>query len=797
VRNVNDAPQDYASGYYVEFKTATVVGFTGTPVTGPTIGQTYVGLETFRRYGYGADFSGGTAQQRVQLDDGAEYYRNSTSATAWGPWTVKTNLQTEVNLQDLLQLNGTAKVSLTGEVRWTQRLITMSAGATPQEPSGYHDLVMPADGTAIPIQGGGTRTVVAPTAGETGASGGILINNWETLWYRAVRGSNNSSLFGNFLITSYTTNANTATPGILNEASYPGTHAGEWIRVVSKDDNHKFKWGTGDVVGYGGQFGGGHDLTIANWTAMKNRGHAIGYAFTTFVANDPSNFGLTGVIRWINAGSQPFVNSQGFVDATPRPAGTIVKGVNGAPDRTWRALAAADGVEKFGGARRGNLPISATSTVVDLNSNETLYYACNIDNTGTDTGTWYVDRFAGNVSIPIHWLPVASRQTVGASNTIQFLVGGVRRAIRAGEAVWFGSNDGDIDRLHRRMGVTHTGLKYTRWSHGGIFSGTGANGLVAGPDGILVSWSNNQMIYGISDGYASWGNQYTYINMPTIGTAIPYVNTDGAVGITRVVQDISGRPYIPMSSWDSLWFIPPADTPGSGSAVGDYVMSNYLPGNHSIPAGAVRVAHYNGSRGQVTNGEGKARIAWADGTITQPGIALASTTPALRVQNDQAQGSGDWRLLTVAGQTGPGMSAVMPAVAGVVGPYAAPFTAFYRYNTVESDPRGQIELEGLIALNNNIVGTQNVAFMAGVQVRGQPIYMGQMHRSTSGDAQPIPVQLRFVNSTINGQSGVAIQVYGDSGNTLNDYATLGPNGGAQAAGVPLWLSVGPLTLPHA
>jgi hypothetical protein len=143
------------------------------------------------------------------------------------------------------------------------------------------------------------------------------------------------------------------------------------------------------------------------------------------------------------------------------------------------------------------------------------------------------------------------------------------------------------------------------------------------------------------------------------------------------------------------------------------------------------------------------------------------------------------------------MTAALPAVAGVVGPYAAPFTAFYRYNTVANDPRGQIEIEGLITLNNNIVGTQTVAFLNGVQVRGNPIYMAQMMRSTSADAQPIPVQLRFANQTINGQVGVAVQVFGGSGDTLNDYATLGPNGGAQAAGVPLWLSLGPLTLPHA
>jgi hypothetical protein len=533
---------------------------------------------------------------------------------------------------------------------------------------------------------------------------------------------------------------------------------------------------------------------------MKARVQLGGYAYTTFATGVPQRFGMTGAIRWIDAGITGHINSQGYVDNTQagRANGRVVIGVNGAASRAWETVTAADAIAKFGGALRGTEAITAASTVVQLNDNETLYYAPDLpNNVPNDAGTWYVSGYSGAVSIPVHWLPVASYQVTGAQSTTQVLLGGVQRSLRAGEAVFFGKHDGDIDRLHRRMGVTHTGLKYTRWSHGGIFSGAGANGLIAGPDGILVSWDANQMIYGISDGYTSWGNQYTYINPPAIGTAIPYVNTNGAVGITRVVQSISGRAYIPMSVWDSLWFIPPAYTSGAGSANGDFVMSNYQPGNHSIPPGAVRVAHYNGSRGQVTSGDGKARIAWADGTITQPGIALASATPALRVQNDHAQGTGDWRLVTVAGQTAPGMTAALPAVAGVVGPYDAPYTAFYRYNTIESDPRGQIEIEGLITLNNNIVGTQTVAFLNGVQVRGQPIYMGQMQRSTSADAQPIPVQMRFVNQTINGQVGVAIQVFGGSGDTLNDYATLGPNGGAQAAGIPQWLSLGPLTLPHA
>jgi hypothetical protein len=800
VRNVNDTPDQYAPGYYVEFKTSTVVGFDNTATGGPSAGQTYVGLETFRRYGYAADLSGGPVQQRVQMDDGREYYRNSLTATTWTPWTVKTSLQSEFNLQDLLQMNGTAKVSLAGQVRWTNRLITMTAGVTPQENDGYHSIYMPADGFAVLVQGGGTRPVVAATAGQSAATGGIQLNNWETLWYRATRRTGEPTINANFLITTYLTNANIAVPGMLNEASYPGTHAGEWIRVVSRDDSNKFYWGTGDVLGLAGQFGGGHDLTIAHWSAMKARVQLGGYAYTTFATSLPQRFGMTGSIRWIDAGITAHINNQGYVDNTQagRANGRVVIGVNGAANRTWETVTAADAIAKFGGAQRGVEPITAASTVVQLNDNETLYYAPDLpNNVPNDAGTWYVSGFSSAVSIPVHWLPVASYQVTGAQSTTQVLLGGVQRSLRAGEAVFFGKHDGDIDRLHRRMGVTHTGLKYTRWSHGGIFSGTGANGLVAGPDGILVSWDANQMIYGISDGYTSWGAQYLYINPPAIGTAIPYVNTNGAVGITRVVQSISGRAYIPMSVWDSLWFIPPAYSGGAGSANGDFVMSNYQPGNHSIPPGAVRVAHYNGSRGQVTSGEGKARIAWADGTITQPGIALASTTPALRVQNDHAQGNGDWRPLVYPGQTGPGMSAAMPAVTGVGGAYSAPYTAFYNYRTVDDDPRGNIHLEGLILLNNNVPANGRLAFLPGVSVRGNPIISAPSIASTNGDDKVIPAELRFNNVTVNGSNGVEIQAYTNSLNAGNIYRTLGANGGAAAAGVPQWVSLSNIILPHA
>jgi hypothetical protein len=357
-----------------------------------------------------------------------------------------------------------------------------------------------------------------------------------------------------------------------------------------------------------------------------------------------------------------------------------------------------------------------------------------------------------------------------------------------------------MDSLRRNQNISHKGLKYCRWTLATQFAGTGANGLLGSASGIYSSWDDNTLIYGISDGYSNFGNQYSYINPPTAGYNIPVVSTNS--NITRTVKTIGGKRYIPLGVWEALFWIPPAYTSGTGSVDGDFVISYYGNANQHLPPSAVMVLKYEGT-GSSASGIGavKNRIKFADGTYIQPGLSFPPSL-ALELANDHAQGSGDWRAVTVAGgtvaaRTAPGMSAPLPAVAGVVGQYGAPFTAFYRYNTLDSDPRGQIEIEGLIQLSGNIVGTQTVAFLNGVQVRGNPIYMAQMNRSTSADAQPIPVQVRFTNQAINGQNGVAIQVFGGSGDTLNNYATLGPNGTAQAAGVPQWLSLGPVTLPHA
>jgi hypothetical protein len=103
----------------------------------------------------------------------------------------------------------------------------------------------------------------------------------------------------------------------------------------------------------------------------------------------------------------------------------------------------------------------------------------------------------------------------------------------------------------------------------------------------------------------------------------------------------------------------------------------------------------------------------------------------------------------------------------------------------------------LILLNNNVPANGRLAFLPGVQVRGNPIISAPSIASTNADDKVIPAELRFNNVTVNGSNGVEIQAYTNSLNAGNIYRTLGANGGAAAAGVPLWVSLNNIILPHA
>jgi hypothetical protein len=116
----------------------------------------------------------------------------------------------DFDMQNMLEISGTAKVSLDNMVSWSNRFITMSAGSRNQETSGYHDITFPAVGTLIPHSNGTNVTVVAATAGQTGLSGGVLLNIWESLWYFVPRGTSAGSVAGYFRIQAYSNAASAA-----------------------------------------------------------------------------------------------------------------------------------------------------------------------------------------------------------------------------------------------------------------------------------------------------------------------------------------------------------------------------------------------------------------------------------------------------------------------------------------------------------------------------------------------------------------------------------------------------------
>jgi hypothetical protein len=77
-RNVNTAPSGRDKGLYVDFKTQSVIGLTGS--------GTYAGVLTFRAYGNGTDLSGGQPIQIAYDEAGNLQTRYGSSASAWGSW---------------------------------------------------------------------------------------------------------------------------------------------------------------------------------------------------------------------------------------------------------------------------------------------------------------------------------------------------------------------------------------------------------------------------------------------------------------------------------------------------------------------------------------------------------------------------------------------------------------------------------------------------------------------------------------------------------------------------------------
>jgi hypothetical protein len=721
------------------FKQSTSIGMTGIPNV-----PVYVDLITTRQYASGTDFSGGQVRQDVDLPDGRQYFRIGTSATTWGAWALE-NIKPRY-LQDRFTSQATTKVSVTGEIRWSGFYHVMSYGANTTEPSGFFRIDMPADGVAISVANGTTRVVAAAVAGSPLLTGGIQLNTFESLYYKHPVGGSATFNAANLLIVPYTTN--TQNNSIFTESN-------DWIMIARRDDGASFQLGTGDVVGFGGQIGRGGYITSAEWAAMKQRVMGSGYFFSPGGnTTTPTAFGFTGTIRWMGGGSPSNVNGSGYTDVSTRAVGLVVRGVNNAAARAWRLMTAAEKPSWFGGMTRGIDPIlAASTTVVDLLDNETLYWVVNIDS--PTTGEWVVAGYSGNVAVSEHWLPVASRQATGGHGTIQVLLGGVQYALKAGDARFTSTNDATIDAVRRTQNIQFDGPKYCRFTTANFFSGTGANGLLGGTSGVMVSWDIDRLIYGIGEGYASFGNQFTWIQPPAAGTAIPVVSTNS--NITRVVQQIGAHRYIPLGPWEVLLAIPPAHSGGGSTSDFDFVIGYYGTANQHIPPSAIVIAKVFSA--PSVNGNNKTRVRFADGSYMQAGGAIAAATIA---EYDQAQGSGDWRSIVIAGQTPPAASAAVPAVVGV-----SQSSAIYNYVSTSSDPRGRVELEGLINVTGNVPDGTVIGFIPGIFARSPGQFIPVVQRHGANNVVPGFGFITLTDATIGGQSGSQILLYGMSASNVS------------------------------
>lgn len=773
VRVIDDQPQVYGGGIYWEFKQSNTIWITTANwIPSPS---SYAWLQTFRRYATGTDFSWWPARQEAELDDGRKYYRLSTSATTRWPWILMNKLSNDFDIQNLLQLNGSAKVSLNGEVSWSNRFITMTAWVRVQETSWYHDINMPAVGTAIPVSNGTTVIVTAATAGQTWLSWGIALNNRQSLWYRVPKWSSAWIVAANFRIQNYS-DSTTWVNGIMWIAVNPTQDASEWVLICSRDDNNQFKFWTGDTAWLWFQFWQWMDIQEASSRQSDKSRYLInGYAFRPRnLTSSTTSFWFNWYIRTISTGwNNWYSNSSGYRDINVPAVGTVIYWVWWVANSVRRATTANDAMYRMWETYLWEWPNASTPVMDFANTYQALWFAHDV-NWWTWTGTWYITSYGNNFSIPPHWIFIAQRDESGLINIFTW------ERLNRWEFLRQAKREQILNKS--RFTITSKWDFDCRFTQANFFSGTWANGIATSSNTawVLIHRQDNNGMMAAMDS-DQW-RPYTRLNIPADWYAIPMLDTAGTR--TRVVQTLWGRKYIPLSARESLIYIPQQNWPSSSTVDRGWFVVNYWDSRH-IPANAMTIATWSADGSTSWASVNKTRIKMWDWTYIQPWNSIAVWTPT---RWDHAQGTmiWDWRDVIVAGSTPIAWTAPLAAVIWVAWNYWAPYTAKYKYQTTTEDPRWEIKLKGIIALNWYVIGTPNIAFIAWVSLFEQQIIWTIATGSIFWDAKPIYTQLRFNNWTVWWQNWILIQIYGWS-----MWATA-PNW--SWAWIPAWISLDNITL---
>jgi hypothetical protein len=669
------------------------------------------------------------------------------------------------NFYQHVKLNGIAKVSLNGSVSWTNRLIVISDGVSADsDNTGYWEIMMPAVGTAIPIAGGGTVTVTAAAGGQ---SGGIVLPNWNALWYRLPLEAASTSVPGNFMVVPYTS------------VFAADEH---WVCVVSREDFNEYKWADGSTLVIGEQ-SGTKTQSLQFWALnQKANQHNPG---TIFVAPGVGGgvagaaaIGFTGYLRTIGAGNN--AETSAYYDIAQPTVGTVIYDVNGNPSgRTWRAPVAGDRLAQLGDLSRSWLPgggslTYATHPLADLQSEETLWFAVNMGVANNPaSGIWVITPYgAGNQFVqPINWVMVAHRQNVAP--TLEVFGG---ESIAPGDHTSHAQTlTGTLSRIRHSVQTPLQANVSTAWTPNTYFAGTGANGVLSSTAGAFVKWAGTLAYVGISDGLSSAiggggagsGPVYIGLQMPPAGTAIPVL---GSATVTRVVDAVMG---IPLAAWENLFYLPADYIGGTSTVAGGWVVASYSSAA-AVPHNAVKVAQFLYA-GSVVSFVGTVPFLSAgDAVLTQASSRMwvmgeyyalgASNGGAVGNRGSIGSTSAYQPLLfgaAAAGATGAGINAVQyPG-------FEAKFRITSDRQTRTLRTTGLIQFPTAATLSPGNI----IAFMPGVNVNNATLTDALLQGQVGG-ANYRNIDIRLQNATVAGIAGAQVVAAGLA--TNNAAINMGP-----------------------
>jgi hypothetical protein len=649
------------------------------------------------------------------------------------------------DLQHHTRLNGVAKVSLNGEVTWTGRFITMNAVHPDTNNIGFWDMVAPTG--AVAVVGGGTRPVNAAAGGNTG---GVLLNNWDALWYRLPFEAANTTVNANYLIVPYT--------AVFDADEH-------WIMVVAREDDNTYRMADGSTLTLGEQ-SGTKDAQNTEMSTNLGQWYGLQFAAPGFAAVVPGAmaYGFTGSLRTLGAGVANEQLNSGYFDVLLPTVGTVIYDAAGAPSgRTWRAPVAADRMSHMGDLpRSGYGYTAATHPLADIVGNETLWFNANPQT--TSGGTWHITPYTANFGgRRSNWIRVATFQ-VSQYNGLNVFG---ERAIACGDFVSYNdtvTQQGSIDLTRFSPGLQTTPM--VAWTPVGHFTGAAANGITSGAYGVFVKWSGNAYYTGISHGFSSAGsggggasgNQYLSLTVPAAGTQIPVI---GYTGLTRTVDALMG---IPLGPWEALYYVPPAYIGGTGSVDAGWVVAAYSVGA-ALPHNAIKVAQFlweGRAAGlvaappfagtNITGGYQTVRL-WFLGTFHSPGAGVGAIGNLGTIGGTEA-----FRTLSYGAAAG-----------GIANVQSYPgFEAGYRLNGEDRSLR-RLQTVGLIQFP--AAGTLNVgaiiAFMPGVTVTRPFLTQAMFFVSTA--VGYITIDLRLTNATVLGVAGAQVSVAGISNTASRTY----------------------------